>query len=412
MYIKKFYDMEASDVMSSGETDTPAVESAPSETMSIAALMAREGVKSDSEGTELNPVRVNRDGSWESDSGKAESPVVPTKDEAKSEAVSESSKPAEPEAEVPEPQKEEVSNAKDSWQSTIKSQQPEDVLKALGFDDKTVSFIKELKDVDPKMVNFLNTWKEKGNVTDYLNELAKDYSQMPAEDVMRHQLREEYPKASEAQLDVLYKKEIAEKYNLNSYDEDEVAEGKLLLDAKADKYRDTLVQAQKDRLLPEPKENESAKFEEQRRTKVAQGIVREFNDNPYTKEVIAKNSITIGEGADKFSFPIDSKAVTDLVINGDANGELMFDKKTNANGEEVYIPKAQHQLLVATVNKYGDKFITELAKHYKSLGGKAAIEPIDNARPVETRNTSNASPEPTSIVGAMAKYGKLNSGGW
>ena len=412
MYIKKFYDMEASDVMSSGETDTPAVESAPSETMSIAALMAREGVKSDSEGTELNPVRVNRDGSWESDSGKAESPVVPTKDEAKSEAVSESSKPAEPEAEVPEPQKEEVSNAKDSWQSTIKSQQPEDVLKALGFDDKTVSFIKELKDVDPKMVNFLNTWKEKGNVTDYLNELAKDYSQMPAEDVMRHQLREEYPKASEAQLDVLYKKEIAEKYNLNSYDEDEVAEGKLLLDAKADKYRDTLVQAQKDRLLPEPKENESAKFEEQRRTEVAQGIVREFNDNPYTKEVIAKNSITIGEGADKFSFPIDSKAVTDLVINGDANGELMFDKKTNANGEEVYIPKAQHQLLVATVNKYGEKFITELAKHYKSLGGKAAIEPIDNARPVETRNTSNASPEPTSIVGAMAKYGKLNSGGW
>jgi len=412
MYIKKFYDMEASDVMSSGETDTPAVESAPSETMSIAALMAREGVKSDSEGTELNPVRVNRDGSWESDSGKAESPVVPTKDEAKSETVSESSKPAEPEAEVPEPQKEEVSNAKDNWQSTIKSQQPEDVLKALGFDDKTVSFIKELKDVDPKMVNFLNTWKEKGNVTDYLNELAKDYSQMPAEDVMRHQLREEYPKASEAQLDVLYKKEIVEKYNLNSYDEDEAAEGKLLLDAKADKYRDNLVQSQKERLLPEPKENESNKFEEQRRMEVAQGIVKEFNDNPYTKEVIAKNSITIGEGADKFSFPIDSKAVTDLVINGDANGELMFDKKTNANGEEVYIPKAQHQLLVATVNKYGEKFITELAKHYKSLGGKAAIEPIDNAKPIETRNTSNASPEPTSIVGAMAKYGKLNSGGW
>lgn len=412
MYTKKFYDMEESDVTTSGETEAPIAESAPSETMSIAALMAREGVKSDSERTELNPVRVNRDGSWESESGKAESPVVPTKDEAKSETVSESSKPVESQAEVPEPQKEEVSNAKDSWQSAIKSQQPEDVLKALGFDDKTVSFIKELKDVDPKMVNFLNTWKEKGNVTDYLNEVAKDYSQMPAEDVMRHQLREEYPKATESQLNILFKKEIVEKYNLSSFDEDEVEEGKLLLEAKADKYRDTLIQTQKDRLLPEPKENESAKFEEQRRTEVAQGIVREFNDNPYTKEVIAKNSITIGEGADKFSFPIDSKAVTDLVINGDANGELMFDKKTNANGEEVYIPKAQHQLLVATVNKYGEKFITELAKHYKSLGGKAAIEPIDNARPVETRNTSNASPEPTSIVGAMAKYGKLNSGGW
>jgi len=236
---------------------------------------------------------------------------------------------------------------------------------------------------------------------------------MPAEDVMRHQLRAEYPKASEAQLDILYKKEIVEKYGLNSYDEDEVNEGRLLLEAKAEKYRDDLVRQQQDRLIPQaPDKTEAMLQEEQRLATISQNIVKDFNENPYTKEVLSKNAITIGEGADKFSFPIDAKEITDLVLNGDKTGELMFEIKKGANGEESYVPKTQHQLLVATVNKYGEKFITELAKHYKSLGGRAAIDPIDNAKPRETRTPSSSNEEPKTIAGAMAKYGRVSSGGY
>ena len=419
MYIKKFYEMEASDVTSGAPTETTpsGQESAvPQQGESIAAIMAREGRKTGLDGEDASPVRLNRDGSWETKSTKAEAPAVPAKEEAKAEKAEKetsASTTADTEAQVPEHQTDEEYDDSNSWVDAIKQQQPEEVLKALGFDEKAVSFIKELKDVDPKMVGFLNTWKEKGNVADYLNELSKDYSTMPAEDVMRHQLRQDYPKASEAQLDVLYKKEIVEKYNLNSYDEDEVAEGRMLLEAKAEKYRDGLVKEQQDRLIPNaPDYSAQIKAEEERLSQISQNIVKEFNDNPYTKEVFAKNSITLGEGADKFTFPIDSKAIADLVINGDTSGELMFDKKVGANGEESYVPKAQHQLLVATVNKYGEKFITELAKHYKSLGSKAAIEPIDNAKPLESKNVSTANEEPKTAAGAMAKYGRLNSGGW
>jgi hypothetical protein len=379
--------------------------------MSIAALMAREGVKSSAEGADVNPIRLNRDGSWESDAEVKNAPVAPTKANATSEDNQESSRSVEKEADVPQPQTERESNTEYDWQDAVKSQQPDDVLKALGFDEKAISFIKDLKEVDPKVVGFLNTWKEKGNVTEYLSELSKDYTQMPAEDVMRHQLRVDYPKASDAQLDVLYKKEIVEKYNLNSYDEDEANEGKLLLEAKADKYRDELAKAHQEKLLPTaPDRSAAAQEEEQRLAEFSKHIVTEFNNNPYTKEVLSKNAITIGEGNDKFSFPIDSKAITDLVLNGDVTGELMFDK-VNKDGQEVYLPKAQHQLLVATVNKYGEKFITELAKHYKSMGSTAAIEPIDNARPTGVRQTSTAGEEPKSVAGAMARYGRLNSGG-
>lgn len=407
--IKKFYDMDAADVATSNETtETPVVSNA--EPMSIAALMAREGVKSSAEGVSETPIRLNKGGGYESGQAREDAPVVPTKAETNAEPDKEMSQPVAPESEVPEPQKEQELKSQGNWQDAVK-EQPDEVLKALGFDEKAISFIKELKDVDPKMVGFLNNWKEKGNVTDYLNELSKDYTQMPAEDVMRHQLRVDYPKASEAQLDVLYKKEVVEKYNLNSYDEDEAGEGKLLLDAKADRYRDELAKSQQERLLPiAPDRSEAAKAEEQRLAEFSKSIVKEFNENPYTKEVLAKNAITIGEGNDKFSFPIDSKAISDLVLNGDTTGELMFDK-VNKDGQEVFLPKAQHQLLVATVNKYGEKFITELAKHYKSLGSKAAIDPIENARPTETRMPSTSNEEPKTVAGAMAKFGRLNSGG-
>jgi hypothetical protein len=379
--------------------------------MSIAALMAREGVKSSAEGISETPIRLNKGGGYESGQARENAPVVPTKAETNAEPEKEMSQPVAPESEVPEPQKEQELKSQGNWQDAVK-EQPDEVLKALGFDEKAISFIKELKDVDPKMVGFLNNWKEKGNVTDYLNELSKDYTQMPAEDVMRHQLRVDYPKASEAQLDVLYKKEVVEKYNLNSYDEDEAGEGKLLLDAKADRYRDELAKSQQERLLPiAPDRSAAAQEEEQRLAEFSKSIVKEFNENPYTKEVLAKNAITIGEGNDKFSFPIDSKAISDLVLNGDTTGELMFDK-VNKDGQEVFLSKAQHQLLVATVNKYGEKFITELAKHYKSLGSKAAIDPIENARPTETRMPSTSNEEPKTVAGAMAKFGRLNSGGW
>lgn len=395
MYIKKFYDMDASEAGASSE-----------ETPSIAALMAREGTKSDAEGADYQPVRLSNSG-WESNSVRDESPVETTKDNSSNKYDNQSQESDREDSYTTQTEEEYY----ESWQDAVENQTPDEVLKALGYDDNLVSFINGLKDVDPKMVGFLNTWKENGNVSGYLKELNTNYAEMPPEDVMRHQLRAEYPKASDAQLDVLYKKEIVEKYGLNSYDEDEVTEGKLLLEAKAEKYRDELVRQQQDRLIPQaPDRTQEMMMEQQRLESISNNIINDFNENPYTKEVLSKNAITIGEGADKFTFPIDAKEISQLVLHGDPTGESMFEIKTGANGEEVYVPKSQHQILVATVNKYGEKFITELAKHYKSIGGRAAIDPIDNAKPRETRTPSSSNEEPKTIAGAMAKYGRVSSG--
>lgn len=400
--------MDAPDA-ASGVPEQQAENSQPS----IAELMARHGTKSIGSDENIpEPISVSKQNSKEAEV-EDDSPVAPTKEETKAEADHDKAK-GEQQAEIPE-QIEKDSDKVQDWQTTIKNQQPDEVLKALGFDSKVAEFLKELKDVDPKVVGLLNHYKNGGDLKEYLNEVSKDFSSMAAEDVMRHQLRLDYPKATDAQLEALYKKEIVEKYNLNSYDEDEQNEGKLLLEAKADKYREDLAKMQADKIIPafdNSKAEQERLAQEKANEEYSKMIVNSFNENPYTKEVLSKNAITIGEGDDKFSFPVDAKEVADIALYGDKTGELMFEKTKDSNGQEIYTPKSQHQLLVATVNKYGEKFITELAKHYKSLGSKAAIAPIDNARPVENRNASSASPEPTTLAGAMAKYGKINSGGW
>jgi len=130
------------------------------EAPSIAALMAREGTKSSAEGADYEPVRLNN-GGWESKPVKEESSVEPTTDESNDKRSY--SEPSPEEENVSTPQKAGETDST-NWQDAIKTQSPDEVLRALGFDDKAVSFIKELKEVDPKMVGFLNTWKEKGDV--------------------------------------------------------------------------------------------------------------------------------------------------------------------------------------------------------------------------------------------------------
>lgn len=404
MYIKKFYDMDAPD--SSGASQAPTPEP---QVNSIAEAMAKYGVKSDSEGN-TRSIQLNS-GSSESNRQETASPVVPTKD-SDSSAHAEYDNPSSSNSEAAPEQKVSKADYDYDLNTVLSKESPEAILKALGFDERAASFVNELKELDPKLIGLVETWKQGGDLKSYLDEASKDFSAMSSEDVMRHQLRQEYPKATEAQLDVLFKKEIVEKYNLNSYDEDEQNEGKLLLDAKADKYREQLSEEQRNKLIPESSSySEQQQAQQKAIMEYTNSVVQDFTDNQYTRDVIANNAITIGEGADKFVFPVDAKELTNLVIHGDTEGDLMFEKKQGADGKMQLVPKAEHQMLVATINKYGNKFFTELAKHYKSLGSKAAIDPIDNARPLETRMTSSASPEPTSVVGAMAKYGRLNSGG-
>lgn len=314
--------------------------------------------------------------------------------------------PQEPQKVVAEPAKQ------PTLQEVLKSQQPDTVLKALGLSDKEVAFLNELKGFEniDYFSRFVSEWKANGNVNGFLKELTTDYTKMSAEDVMRHQIQLDYPKATPQQIEALYKKEVVKAYSLDSDDEDEVNEGKALLEAKADKYRDTLIEKQKGYLMPAVPEKQPAQPDPQviAQQQEFERISNEIKNDPYTRNVIQSNKIELGEG---FSYPINSAEVIDLVINGDSSGELMFNKTVDANGSETYTPKVEHQILVACVQKYGKSFLDAYAAHYKSLGGKLVTDPIENAKQPDGTSAAPAENIPTSIAGLMAKQGRINSGG-
>lgn len=396
--LHKFYDIGATDT--GGGTE---VVHEPS----VAELMAKQGYNSDNRPAPQVQVEDKRDNEPEQTEVDVQAALVST--EAKVEDVVQETKPP-IEAVVAQTVQPQTTV---SWQEVLKQQQPDTVLKELGFDDSKIGLIQKLKQIDPAMVNFLNVWESKGDVAAYVREWTTDYLKMSSEDVMRNQLRNEYPEASEKSLNALFKHEVVEAYKIDpdKYSEEEVEEGRLLLDARADKYRKVLIQNQQAKTLPPPpeaaaeieadnsEEIEAAKKFEERKSFVA--------NDPFVKNMFATKQFTFGEGDEAFNFPIDPIGITDILYNGEKWAEAINDVALDERGQKVYRPKPQHQALVSMVAKYGMGFFDAYAQHFKTIGSKKAIDPIDNARPPQNNNSSASVIQPQTAAEAMAKAGRL-----
>lgn len=412
MFLRKFYNTEEG----GGGSDTATV---VEETPSIASLMAKQGVNNGTGEMVATPIDISKPKEAEK---KVEEPTpaatakVDKPTETKAPETSQEKPKEEPKKVEDAPIAKSEPAKVPTWQEVLKKEQPDTILKELGFDEQKAGFVSKLKDADSKMVGLLQAY-ENGTLGEYVKELATDYSRMTAEEVMRHQLRVEYPKASAKALDALFEEEITEKYKLDpdSYTEAEVEKGKLLLEAKADKFRDSLVANQEKFLLPKPPEPKAAPIidnkAELEAQKNADQYVTRIKDDPYTKDIYANKKITLGEGEEKFTFPVDADFLVGVLTDPQRYAETLFETVKDDKGQETLKYNTEKQLLAAAVQVYGKTFLDEYAKHYKSLGGKKLVETIDNAKPTEGTQTSKSESTATSPAAAMAKSGKVNYGG-
>ncbi|MBX7203498.1 MAG: hypothetical protein K1X77_10530 [Bacteroidia bacterium] len=413
MIIRKFYNAEAVETPAAAEVVTETVVETPA-TPSLVEMMAKNGVMN-------NGNMVVTPTNTESTEKPTETETTPAAiaTEAKVEEVNAETPTPTPTVETtPTPQIVEAQKPQETWQE-VAQKQPNDVLKALGFNDDVANFVSDLKELDPKMVAFLNTWKSGGDVTGYLREMTTDYTKLSAEEVMRHHIRQSYPKADERQLEILYRTKVVNAYNLNSMDEDELEEGKLLLEAEAEQFREKYIESQKEFLLPKPQEVKAVIQDNSIQEKQAEAD-RKFNEmyksqvdnNALTKNIIANKVLPVGEGETKFNFPVEPNEVIDVLYNnGDKWQNAMWEKTIDENGNTSLKPKVEHQLLVATVAKYGMGFIEKIKEHYTSLGANKVIAPIENAKIPENQTGSQSAPAPKTAAEAMAMKGRINSGG-
>lgn len=396
-FIRKFYD---AGVVEAGG----GAEAAVAEDLSPAASLAKFGQKSDE--NRVTPVIIPEK--------KAEPKVGEEKPAATAEETKATEKPAEtPQGKsIEEPKKAEIvpivqEPAKvQTLDEVLKTNQPDTIFKALGYDEQMAKIVGELKDADPKLIGIVQAYKE-GTLGNYIKELSTDYSKMDAEDVMRHQLRVDYPKATPKQLEILYKREIVDAYNLDSGDDNEVAEGKELLAAKADRYRDSFIDNQNKYLLPSKPEPKAAPASDNTAEVQAQQRVEAYKngllEDPFTKDIIANKKITLGEGEEKFSYPVEANALIDILTDGKKWAETMWDTETEK-------PKIEHQLAVAAFALDSKKFLNEYAKHLKAVGAKEVIEPIDNASKPENSTPAKSEVEPKTPAANLAKHGVRSNG--
>ncbi len=324
-------------------------------------------------------------------------PVVATDSQSNKGQADTTAKPIdEPQAEAPQVA---AQPAEVNWKEFLQKEPPTTILKELGYDER--------------MVNFLEHWRNGGDPNEYLKEAATDYTTMDAAELMRHQLRLEYPKASEAQLEVLYEDKVLQRYKLtDDFTESEQERGRLLLEAEADKYRDDFVAKQQQKLLPKAPEKAEVSNEpdpvvlEQQR--LLEDSKRSVLDSPYYRKVLSDNKITFGEGGEAFNFPVNAGELPDILYNGEKFVQSMFKVGATKDGAITLEADPEHQMLVAATAKYGKQLFVELAKHYKALGSKKAIDPIENPSQV-VKTQSNVPPEPQlSEIAQMAKHGKVS----
>jgi len=295
-----------------------------------------------------------------------------------------------------------------TWQEVLKAQQPETVFKELGYDEKVVNISKALSE-SPKMAALFDQWVNNGDITPYLKAVATDYSKMDSEQLMRHQLLDEYPDADEATINALYQRKVVRAYDLDSDDADEKAEGKLLLDAEARKVKDNLISKQQQFLTPKPPEPKVAEptvdneaVERQKRNEI---IVNSIKDSPFTKELLSSGKMVIGEGENAFPYLIPKpQEVLDLMFDLNKYQEKVYTRQENS---DVLIPNVQKQLLLAAIANDTEGFFKKYNEHFKSLGSKAIIDPIENASAPST-STSSAAEQAKSVAAQMATGGKIS----
>jgi hypothetical protein len=364
--------------------DTPSYED-------IASALASQGVRTDSQLDQVIP----------------EATIKPA---AEPLATPETGKPAPepaagtPPAKTPEPtpaapvqQTPAATPVKVDWREEAKKADPSELMTLLGFDDK--------------LKGFVNKWKAGEDVTPYVEATSIDYSKMPAEEVMRRHLREEFKDLSEEDFQLVYENRITNKYQLDPelFDERQQKVGKVLLNADANKIRTQLTTAQQQMILNTKPPVPSGPTPEQQAEQAQQTrnwFKGEVQKDPLAAGILANKKLTIGEGAEAFHYEIkDPNVLFDTISDQKKMMEKVFDVRME-NGEERFYPKGDRHILMGMIAEYGMDFLNQFGKHMRALGAGQALEPIENSSKESGTPANSGQPE-LSPAAALAMHGKI-----
>ena len=221
-----------------------------------------------------------------------------------------------------------------------------------------------------KAVDYYDTY---GNLTPFLEATSKDYDTMSDIDLLKSNFDKENSDLSEKARNRLFEKEL-EKYNLDSYDEDDTEVGNALLKRDAGKLRKALkeeqqqfiqsIQPQGQGQQEQQPSQEEIEAQQAESRKIIQGGI---------SGVVKNNLIKVEANGEGINYQIgDTTKVVDYALDSSKflstfakDGQVDWDKWTK----------------VVAFAENPTQFISELIKHGKSLGRKTMEAELKNVTP-------------------------------
>lgn len=274
----------------------------------------------------------------------------------------------------------------------------------------------EIKKVDPKellkkagvsdfVIDFDTHLKNGGNAIDYLQAKAIDYTKVSDEDLIKSDLKKQYPNLSKEHIDLMFERN----YGVDEHaTEDEKEFSLVKMSADGYKIRQAKIEEQQRFKLPDAvnvkdEAYEQWKAESQNAQKNYEETINFFNNHTATKSLNESKKVTIslGEGVKPFNFKLSKPELITQALTDD--GTIMKKLLSTETGEPDVAK--QHLVTLFAFNPQG--FIQALFDYGASMGTrKKLVDDNQNAqRPQSPVVSMPANEKP---VFKQGTFGALN----
>jgi hypothetical protein len=268
-----------------------------------------------------------------------------------------------------------------NWKDEIKKLNPKEVAKELGLNDFTLE---------------MNEYLSKGGkAEDYLNARAVDYNNISDEDLIKGDMKRQFPNLSSQQINSFYNK----KYGVSEdalEDEREFADTQRSMDAHLIRQKKIVEQSSfkiPEAIIPQIKDEA---YEQWKQAQEAQPVLMKQLSDYYSNHQATKAlneskrvAVNLGEGVPAFNFSINNPEALNRVFT---DGGETWQKLTSTPTGEPDVPK-QHLISLFTHNP--QKFVQDIYNYGIQMGkrklmeeGQNATRPQQKAMPQELNQTS------------------------
>lgn len=253
---------------------------------------------------------------------------------------------------------------------------------------KTLKDLLQDEGYDEKVPGMLAYYKQHGNLKPYLEAISVDFKSMSPEEIMRRDIREQYPDVDTETQDLIYQEEVTKKYNLDpdlSPSEQLTRIGQVKLKNDAEKLRQKFIEKQSQFLIPEKDftaEQQRVQEEHQRQALEQQEQFKNsILNSPIAQSLNATKalSIDLGDGS-KFNYAVEPAEVMDLLLSPEKFQAATTKKDASGN----IVPDMEALVEVAAFLKDRKAYNRSLITHGKSLGKKESFDSLENVERVSS----------------------------